>query len=197
MTLAELVQEVYTITGRPDRVAETSSAIRAATLKAHRADYFYKDLYENGIQFDSAEFHQQFAYRELVPRWRAFKYLRYYDAVGMAPGKFLTLVPPEMVLDGIYKIPKEDIVYVAGEYVQIKLSAKQQYFLLGCYLNPNITDAGYNSWIAIDHPYAIVFDAAATVFKAIGKDEEAAAYRSLVASEYTELISSNIVAEGF
>lgn len=197
MTLAELVQEVYTITNRPDRSAETSSAIRAATLKAHQSDYYYKDLYENGVAFDSAEFHQQFAYRELVPRWRAFKYFRYYDAVGMAPGKFLTLVPPEMVLNATYKIPREDIIYIAGEYAQIKLSAKQQYFLLGCYVNPDITDAGYNSWIGKDHPYAIVYDAAATVFKAIGKDEEAAAFRTLVQEQYMNLKSSNIVAEGF
>jgi hypothetical protein len=35
MTLAELISEVYTITGRPDRVAETASAIKSATLKAH------------------------------------------------------------------------------------------------------------------------------------------------------------------
>lgn len=197
MTLAELIQEVYTITGRPDRVAETSSAIRAATLKAHRVDYFYKDLWENGLKFQSAEFYQQFSYRELVPRWRAVKYLRYYDAVGMAPGKFLTLVPPEMVLDGTYKVAKEDIFYIAGEYVQLKLASKQQYFLLGCYRNPDITDTGYDSWVAIDHPYAIVYDAAATVFKAIGKDEEAAAYKTLVAQEYAVLVSSNIVAEGF
>ena len=197
MVLSDLIQEVYTLTGRSDRVAETISAVKAATLKAHRVDYFYKDVYENGIAFDNPEFYQQLVYRDLIPLWRAFKYIRYYDALGQAAGKFLTLVTPETVLDGVYKDEKQDVIYVAGAVLQLKLSSKQKYFLLGCYLNPNITEAGYNSWIALDHPYAIIYDAASTVFKAVGKDEEAATYKVLVGLEYTQLVSSNIISEGF
>ena len=44
MTLAELIAEAYTLTARPDLVAETASAIRKATLKMHSVDYFYRDL---------------------------------------------------------------------------------------------------------------------------------------------------------
>ena len=196
MNLAELCAEVYTITGRPDRVAETLSAVKSATLKAHQSDYYYKDLFETGLDFGFAAFVQSFAYRDILPFWRALKYLRKYDSVTNTPGKLITLLPPENVLDD-YATQKSDICYVAGSYIQINCSVEQQYFLLGCYQNPNITEAGYNSWVALDHPYCIVFDAAATVFKAIGKDEEAAAYRTLVAEQLAMLRTSNIIANGF
>ena len=196
MTLAELIAEVYTITGRPDRVAETLSAVKSATLKLHQSDYYYKDMFESGVAFDSASFVQNLDYRALLPRWRAIKYLRKYDAASGTPGKELELIVPENVFDA-YTVQKQDIYYVAGAYIQINSSTEDQYYILGCYLNPDITQTGYNSWIALDHPYAIIFDAAGSVFKAIGKDDEAAMYKNLGIEQLVNLKASNIVANGF
>jgi hypothetical protein len=198
MNLAELTAEVYTITGRSDRTAETLTAIKAATLKAHQSDFYYKDLFETGVAFDTSDYTQQLDYRTLIPLWRAVKYLRKYDisTTPYTPGKILDLIVPENVMDR-YQVQKTDIYYVAGSYLNINSSTKEQVYLLGCYLNPDITVDGYNSWIAQDHPYAIVFDAAATVFKAIGKDEEAASYRTLNAEQLAMLRGSNIVANGY
>ena len=196
MTLAELIAEVYTITGRSDRSAETSLAIRSATLKAHHSDYYYKDIFETGIDFSISATVQDLDYRNIIPKWRALKYLRKYDLVNAAPGRELDIVLPEQIFDR-YSTQKADICYVAGAYVHINSSDAQQYYLLGCYVNPDITDAGYSSWIALDHPYAIVMDAAATVFKSIGKDEEAAAYRTLVAEQIMMLKMTNVVAVGY
>jgi len=196
MTLAELIQEVYTLTARPDRVDETASAIKSATLKAHQSDYYYKDLYEVGVSFTTAEYLQSLDYRTLIPKWRSIKYLRKYDLTTSTPGQFLTLIQPETVMDR-YEVEKSNIYYMAGAYVNIKSDTLEQGYLLGCYVNPDITTSGYNSWIALDHPYAIIFDAAATVFKAIGKDEEAAAYRGLVMEQISMLRSSNITANGY
>lgn len=196
MTLAELITEVYSLTGRPDRIAETLSAIKSATLKAHQSDYFYKDIFESGIVFDTASFAQSLDYRTLLPRWRALKYLRKYNISTNTPGKELDIILPDNVLDS-YKTTKTDICYVAGAFVQLNSSTKEDTYLMGCYLNPDITEAGYASWIALDHPYAIIFDAAATVFKAIGKDEEAAAYRGLVVEQIAMLKMSNIEGVGY
>ena len=196
MTLAELIAEVYTITGRPDRTAETSLAVRSATLKAHQSDYYYKDIYEIGVAFTASATLQDLDYRNLIPRWRSLKYLRKYDFVNSAPGKQLDIILPEQIFDR-YSTQKSDICYVAGAYVHINSADAQQYYLLGCYVNPTITDSEYSSWIAQDHPYAIIYDAAATVFKSIGKDEEAAAYRSLLAEQISMLKMSNIDAVGF
>lgn len=196
MNLAELKSEVYTLTARPDLVAETSSAIKSATLKAHQSDYYYKDLFESGIAFSTSDFVQNLDYRALLPTWRALKYLRKFDITSSTPGRELTIVVPENVFDD-YKIQKQDICYGAGAFIQINSSTQEQYYLLGAYLNPNITDTGYNSWVALDHPYYIIFDATATVFKAIGKDDEATTYRQLMAEQLAMLRAANILAVGF
>lgn len=196
MTLSELIQEVYIITGRPDLVNDTASAVRSATLKAHQSDYYYKDIFESGIAFSTAEFIQNLDYRALISNWKALKYLRKFDIVSGTPGRELDIVVPENVFDD-YATQKQDICYGAGAFIQINSSTKEQNYLLGCYVNPIITTAGYNSWVALDHPYYIIFDAAATVFKAIGKDDEATTYRTLMAEQLAMLKTANILANGF
>lgn len=196
MTYDEIVSAVYSVTGRPDRIAETALAVGQATLKAHQSDYYYKDLFETGIQFDSSTYFQQIPYRDLFPAYRAIKYIRIYDAVNQCPGNFLTLVPTEKVIDD-YLIARTDIFYVAGAEINISFCQPNQYIIIGVWLNPVVTSVGYNSWIALDNPYAIINDAAATVFKMIGKDEEAAAYRTLVAEQYALLATSNILPNGY
>lgn len=197
MTLNELITEVYIITNRPDLVAQTLTAVRSATLKLHQLDYFYKDIYETGVDLLTPAYLQQLEYRTLVPRWRALKYLRKTDSTGHQDGAFLeVLAIPEMVEDA-YRINRNDVCYVAGEVIQIRSSTELQYVLLGCYRNPDITQAGYNSWIALDHPYAIVFEAASTVFKMIGDTDQFAAYTMLAREQAAELSMSNIQAIGY
>ena len=191
MTLAELIAEVYTLTNRPDLVAETLTAVRSATLKLHHSDFYYKDLFETGIDFVTAEFIQDFEYRSFIPRWRQLKWTRIWDNTSGIAGKFFEPVAPENVLDD-YKLAREDICYVAGAILHIRSSTTFQHILLSCYLHPDITESTYDSWIALDHPYAIVYDAAATVFKMIGKADEAAMYRQLVAEQIAELRISGI-----
>jgi hypothetical protein len=196
MTLNELIAEVYTITNRPDLVAQTLTAVRSATLKLHQSDYYYKDLRETGVSFVSALYVQQLEYRLLFPKWRALKYIRKTDVAGTDTGEFLDLIVPENVLDS-YKQNRNDVCYVAGEVIQIRSSTQLQYIILGRYDNPDITQSGYDSWIALDHPYAIVFEAASTVFKMIGDTDQFAAYTQLAGMQLVELRNSNILAAGY
>lgn len=197
MTLAELTQEVYNITNRPDLVNETSSAIREATLKGHQSDYYFKDIFEVGLAFGSSAYVQNLDYRAIIPTWRSLKYLRKFDNVNQIP-KYpdLDIVLPENVFDS-YQQVRTNVVYGAGAYLQINSSTMEQYYLLGCYVNPNITQAGYSSWIALDHPWYIINGAAAKVFKAIGKDDEAAIYRQEMSDQLAELKTANILVNGF
>jgi hypothetical protein len=50
-----------------------------------------------------------------------------------------------------------------------------------------VTDEAYSSFIAREYPMAIIYDAAATVFKSIGYDEQAALIRDEVGAYYQEL----------
>jgi len=193
-TFTELCADVYTITNRPDLVNETKLAVRAATLKAHQQDFFYKDILETGVSFSTADYVQSLEYRTIFPRYRALKYIRKCDAAG-TPGDTLSIITPAQFLDR-YGYQKQDICYAAGEVIQIKSSTQLQYILFGCYINPDVNEATYNSWIALDHPFAIVYEAAAVVYKGIGQDEQATLYNKLCAEQYAFIKSSNIEAEG-
>lgn len=196
MNFTELCAEVYTLTRRSDRVAETVSAVKAATLKAHQSDYYYKDIFEVGVDFGAPNYVQNLDYRAALPRYRSTVYLRKYDATTSTPGLKLDIIIPEQIFDR-YQSQKSDIAYIAGAYIQINSSTSEQYYLFGCYLNPDISQITFDSWIALDHPYCIIFDAAATVFKAIGKDEEASAYRGMVAEQIAMVRISNIQSIGY
>jgi hypothetical protein len=198
--LTARINSVYALTSRPDKVAETLLAVKAATLKMHQSDYYLKDLYETGIQFSSSDYYQQLDYRALIPLYRALKYLRKYDPTLTTQPDVssteLEVIDVDQVFDD-YKIMKTDTVYLAGQYLNIRTCQPFQYFILGCYLNPNISDDGYASWIAQDHPYAIDFEAARVVFKTMAYDEQAAAYEKLVAEQVGELKAMNILARGY
>jgi hypothetical protein len=192
---SDLLDDVYTLTNRPDLVAETKLAVKAATLKMHQTDYYYKDLYETGISFLSADYVQQLEYRDLIPKWRALKYLRKSDSLG-EPGDFISLILPEQVLD-TYGQTAVNVCYMAGDLLQIRSDTKLQYALLGCYVHPTITEVGYSSWIALDHPYAIVYEAARAIADMTGLKEDAASLLRQVAEQVQIIKVNNIVAEGF
>jgi hypothetical protein len=187
----DLLANVYTLTNRPDLVAETTLAIKAATLKLHRLDYFAKDLYEVELTFPTSSYFQTLVYASTVPLFRTAKYLRKYDAVGLTAGKELKAVPIEKVLDS-YGIDRVDVYYLAGTAIQIRSSTQEQYFLFGCYLSPNVDTVNYASWIYNEYPYAIVYSAASIVLSAIHQDELAAKMDKLAAVEIAEIIASNL-----
>lgn len=190
----ELCDEVITLTNRPDLIAETKLAVKAATLKAHKSDLYYKDLFETGISFGSSDYIQTLEYRNVLPKFKMLKYIRKTDSAGV-PGNFLEVITPTSALDR-YGKNKEDVCYAAGEVIQIKSSTALQYILLGCYLNPDITETGYDSWVALDHPFAIIFEAAATVFKSIGQDDQSTTFRNLVGEQIAMLKADNIELQG-
>lgn len=196
MTLTELQNEVYLITNRPDLAGRTQSAIRAATLKLHQTDFYYKDLFETGIAFSAAANLQQLEYRTLIPNWRTLKYIRKSDVNSTDSGKFLEIITPELVLDS-YGLNRNDVAYATGDVIQIRSSTLLQYIFLGCYVNPNITPSGYSSWIATDHPFAIIYEAAAQIFKQIGKQEEWQAYTLMARDQMQAVVVTNTQTVGY
>lgn len=196
MTLNELRDEVYTITGRPDMTARTVLAVRSATLKLHQMDFFAKDLFETGITFASPSYLQQLEYRPILPRWRALKYIRKTDVTQADNLPFLAVVTPEQITDA-YGCNRNDICYMGADVINIRSSTELQYILLGCYLQPDVTELGYSSWIALEFPYAIAYEAAAEVFKATGRTEEYTAYREMAKEQRQLILISNIQQVGY
>lgn len=196
MTFDELVDEVYLQTNRPDLVAETKSAVKAATLKAHKSDFYSKDIYETGIEFDSEDYRQSLDYISLFSNFRSIKYLRRVEDENDDIGAFFDIVTPEEVIDN-YGINRSDIAYVAGRVLEIRASVAFSKALLGCYVLPIVREAEYLSWVAEQAPYAIIYEAARVVFKSIGYDEQSATFTGLVAEEYMLLKQSAITDVGY
>ena len=196
-TYSNLVADVIIITNRPDLVDLTKLAVRHATLKAHKLDFFPKDLYETGIEWQTPAYIQSLEYRNLIPRWRAFKYLRKYDFTTSpgTPGDLFTMITPELILDS-YEFQKDNVCYLAGESIEIRSNTLDAHMLLGCYRHPDTTETSYDSWVALDQPSAIVHEAARYVFKQIGYDEQATEQRNEVIDQYA-LLKQEIIGEGY
>lgn len=196
-TFAELVADVKLITNRPDLDTEIKHAVKVATLKAHHSDFYPKDLYEFAVEWAPVAYFQSLEYRTLVPRWRAFKFLRKYDPTSTSVlGNFFTLVSPDQSVDN-YGLLRDNICYLAGESIEIRSSTEDQYMLVGCYRHPDITESTYSSWVAEDHPFAIEYEAASKIFKTIGWDEQAAQMQREVSEQFTLMRNSNILGGGY
>lgn len=196
MTFDELLEEVYLITNRRDLVNETKSAVKAATLKAHKSDFYSKDIFETGVEFSAADFRQSLDYITLLSNWRAIKYFKRVEDENDDVGKFLDIITPEEVLDS-YGINRTDIAYVAGRVLEIRASVEFSKALLGAYVLPIVREGAYLSWVAEQFPFAIVHEAARRVFRSIGKLEESNAQSQFVAEEYAELKLSALSDVGY
>jgi len=186
MTFAELLSEVYSITGRADLVTLTKSAIKSATLKAHNTDFYSKDIYETPILFDTSDYRHSLDIISIISNYRALKYLRKYDRATESASEFFTIITPEEVLDK-YNREHLDVCYVAGRVIEIKSSTQFDTVLIGCYVAPTIVEDNFSSWIADLYPYAIIHEAARYVFTSISQLDEANGQKALVAEQYSEL----------
>lgn len=195
-TLSDLATDVYALTNRPDMVNETNLAIRSSTLTVHQREFYFRDIIETGIQFSSADYLQSFEPKTIIPLFRSIKYLRKYDSIGQTPGILLQRITPDQIFDG-YNIDYVNVYYSAGAEIQVKMDTQEQFMLFGCYVNPNVTLDNYSSWIADDYPFAIVYMAAAQIFKTLGADVQSNNYAALASNQLAVLDTNNIIDTGF
>lgn len=193
MNFAEIYNEVLGIVKRPDLQERIESAIRAATLKMHQSDFYYKDMIEVPIQFEIEQCLQQFIPTDVLPQFRKAKYIRFWygDADG-APGPFLEPIQIENSMDN-YNYFRENVFYMAGANLQIRTNPAVRRVLFGAYVHPTIVPStAYKSWIADEYPYAIIYEAARTVFRSIGFSEQANEHAQLAAEVLSEIRLSSV-----
>lgn len=104
-----------------------------------------------------------------------------------------------------YGDSKSDIAYQAGSSLFMKSSTPMDKIMLGWYAFPvlSITDttttydeSNFNSWIARDYPFLVIYHACSSVFSTTGKQEQArkldapAAQGGLVAQQIQALITN-------
>lgn len=190
----QMIDDTYKITNRPDLVDLTKLFVKSATLRAHQADFWSRDIVETAVIFNGdPAYMQELQYSTLFPRWRAAKYMRLFDTVTQTAGQEYEIIKIEEIFDS-YGITRENVAYVAGTVINIRSSTALKNMLLAYYTNPDLVDESYDSWIAKLHPDAITFNAASKVFKAIGNDQESTKYNDL-SNEVLSLITINNVTD--
>lgn len=188
MNFEELTAEVLVIVKRPDLIDRIQSSIRAATVKLHQSDFYYKDLREVPVQFDTETFIQNFVPTDVLPNFRKAKYIRFWfgDADGAA-GLFLTNIQIENAVDS-YGYIKENVFYMAGTMLQVRASPAVHRILFGAYVYPTVTPAtAYESWIAREYPWGIIYEAARSIYRSIGFQEQANEYAKMAAEILGEI----------
>jgi len=193
MDYSEIYAAVIEITKRPDMAQATANAVKGAILKAHHSDFFYRDLVEIAVEFDAPRLIQTFDPRQVVTRYRKVKYIRSWQGgYDGTYGPFIEQIQVEASQD-IYGCSKENVFYMAGQYLQIRTRPPLERILFGCYVHPPLDDGDTcQSWIAGEFPYTIIYEAARQLFLIMGYQEQSAAMRSLVAEEYAALSLSNV-----
>lgn len=167
---------VVGLTGRPGLATETKIAIQSATLTLHQRDFYHKDLVDVSIDFLAPSFFFQFDVNQYFPNFRTLNYVRKYDPTGVnnlsgspagqAGDKFKIINDPNLLFDS-YQLEKPDQVYIAGTTVNLRSGTQIQHLLAGYYRNPNIDPAIFDSWIAANVPFSIIFKAAAMLLSGI------------------------------
>ena len=216
-TLAALADDVYVLTNRPDLVNETRVALRKAIMKVHGADTFKRDLVIQRLQMSLFPALDPNQHRWTIPlsefpRFRRPKALHYpldrnFPILPPAPlidwGGITTRTREftEVASDNLFDSYRSEVLnyfFIAGSTLNIKATFGVDYLDLHYYqypLVPSNTSDQVLSWICDQFPDCVIEEAAGTVFKMIGKDEEHARYQTLF-SENLGILRGTDVGEG-
>lgn len=216
-TLQELADDVYTLTNRPDLVSETRVALRKAIMKFHSADTFKRDLHTHRLQMSLYSPIAADQFRWVIPlsdftRFRRPKFLRYpmelaqpshhaaplFDtaAVSVWQRDFAEVTSDDLF--NSYHSERLNYFFIAGSTLTIRAASQVDYLDFSYYQYPQIPTSPtvtINSWICDQYPDAVIEEAAGTVFKMIGKDDEHARYQTLF-SENLGILRGTDVGEG-
>lgn len=195
MTPAELTAEVNLIVKRPDLATQVESAIKNAVLKLHLTDFYSKDAVDYTLNFGFASYTQIWTYKVSLPRYRATRAIFKVDlTTNTVYGKPLDWIDPTSSVDE-WETQKSNVFYEAGQTLVMRFSESISRCIVSAYQFPAY-GASYG-WIADDYGWAVVFTAAATVFKSIGHTEQEASMRQMAADELALIKLSNVQPVGY
>lgn len=225
MNFTELVDAVYTETGRPDLVAQTQQQVVGSTRKMHGLDFFFKDIATVQALFDITGYVQTLD-TSVLPLYRSMMYVRKWDPTFQSSQLNPTILPPltnsvngvispnialafldPLAPDDIFSTygqEKTDVYYQVGSTLMMKSSTSFIQALIGYYKHPDTRAVTFTSWIAEEFPFAIIYDAASAILQKTGKQDVARKYDAgdlqhpigLVWSHVFNIINSNIQVQG-
>jgi len=175
---------VYDITKRPDLIQETILAIRKATMKLHMAELWKNDIAQV-YPLVTAGVGDTYSYRytltlnaaTVFPRFRRVAFIKEYNATPLGYEIDFKELDMASLLDN-YQLEKVNYWTQAGMGATIRSSKALTQVRVGYYRYPDINPITFESWIANQFPDAIIEEAIASIFEAVGKIDEARSYRN-------------------
>jgi len=165
-TLAELQEDVFSLTNHPELVVETALAIRTATFKLHLLEFWEEDRVETSISVTQTDgLYQIDVSAEISPLCRHIEYVQ-----KLADYKFLTKIHPTDVFDD-YGNMKNNVFYRVGSKLNCRSDTADIAVLVGYLKAPVTSGSGYSSWIADLYQHIIAIEAASIVFNGIGETD--------------------------
>ena len=166
MNFTDIVNEVISITKRPDKVSDIRRAVNSAISDACLGTNFARDHDELSVSISSSAYTGNVALTSLA-RFRKVDYI-----LPSGYRKPICSTDPKAVFDS--GIEQTDRYYISGDQINYSLSALSSSLKIGYFRYPPIlTDASPDFWLLEAAPYMIIDKAAATIFANIGDDSSA------------------------
>lgn len=191
----ELVEDIYSLTARPDLVAETTIALKTATINAHHSELYNRDHVDQLVQIPNQANNIALDIANLFPRFRQVDSIQLldvnYNIVATNEGSQIEIVEIGDTLDPVYGTLKNNIAYVAGSTLNVRSIYGTYGYLVGWFQAPLVRREQYNSWIAQLYSPVILYWAASIVLGTNGNEEKSKNYMNQVEKVHLPQLKSN------
>jgi hypothetical protein len=181
MTYADLIAEIKLLSRRGDIDDKIAVALRMTTLRAHRLDYFWRDMVEANVFFGASQ-EVTIDITTSFTRFRQVSYVRCMDPNTQQLGQYLDEADAANLLENEMYY-KNNVWYLAGTNLQARFNYAAQAARVGYWQNPDVAAGSYNSWIKDQLPDILVQGSLAYLYNMTGKQEEARALNRMVGFE--------------
>jgi nitrogen regulatory protein PII-like uncharacterized protein len=184
-TFADILDDVYTLTDKPNLVSESKLGVRAATVKLHGLEFWREDRVEEEVAVAVSE--NQFSLTlatDLSSPCRKINAIKKIDS-----DVYFEEIDPTQVLDG-FGHRRQNTYYRVGNVLNFLTDSGDTSVYVIYYKHPVAVETGYSSWIANSYPILVALEAASFVLSTIG-DKEAAQKIDAMKGEHLNVLLIN------
>jgi hypothetical protein len=187
-TWAEMIDEIYERTKRPDLVIETAQHLKMATRIAHKSGKFWRDLQKVVISALPLDQVQEITLESVAPRLRAISSL---TSTANERVEYDPIAADDLLdVDGYLRT---NVYWGFGATLQVRAAAPESSLTLRYFQYPIVaTPSTYNSWIANEHSDLLVNLAASNLLASVGEQEIAGRVSAMAALQLQDLKEDNI-----
>ena len=193
MSFADILTDVYTLTGHPEQVNLSKLGIRAATVKLHGMEFWREDRVEENIAVTTVE--GEFSLDLVADLMHPVRHLTAIRK-GSAYVYFDEIDPKQLLDQFGYK--RYNSFYRMGNTLKFLSDTAETEIFIVYYKQPIAIEADYTSWIADTYPLLIALEAANFVFSSLGDKEQEAKIKTMIAEHigvltinHLDAVSSN------